>query len=135
MDSPELLEMIEGEGGVVVAEDLCTTSRYFWYDVEPDPDPLEALVRFENRRPLCACLHPAEARLAFVEELADRFEAEAVIHFTLKYCHPFLYEAPLHKRALEADGLPTAVLEVGHDRSGYGQLRTRIQAFLEMVSL
>ncbi len=62
-----------------------------------------------------------------------RFDAEAVINFNLKYCHPFLYDAPLFQTSLESRDIPVSVLEVGHDMSGHGQLRTRIQAFIEMV--
>ena len=31
--------------------------------------------------------------------------------------------------------LPISILDIGHDRSGYGQLRTRIQAFIEMFDI
>jgi benzoyl-CoA reductase subunit C len=135
LDNPALLRMIEEEGGVVVGEDLCNTTRTFWHSVEESPDlaPLEALWRFANGRPWCACMHPTEARFAYLLEVAKDLDADAVIYFNLKYCHPFLYEAPLDTKALEARGIPTHVLEVGPDMSGHGQLRTRIQAFIEML--
>lgn len=135
LDHPALLRMIEQEGGVVVGEDLCNTTRGFWQSVDEDPalPPLEALWRFGNERPWCACMHPTQARLDYLNALVDELAAEAVIYFNLKYCHPFLYEAPLFQRALEQRGLPVTVLEVGHDLSGHGQLRTRIQAFIEML--
>jgi benzoyl-CoA reductase subunit C len=135
IDDPALIQMVEDEGGVVVADDLCNSTRWFWHQVEEDGDPLEALYRFHNARPLCACMHPSEARLDYVLGLADEFEVDAAIYFNLKYCHPFLYEAPLLRKALEARDIPTTILEVGHDMSGHGQLRTRIQAFIEMVEL
>jgi benzoyl-CoA reductase subunit C len=136
LDHPALLEMIEEEGAQVVVEDLCNTTRGFWHLVDRDAgDPLEALYRHHDRRPYCACMHPTEARLEYVLDLAKTFRAEAVIDFNLKYCHPFLYEAPLLRKALEARGLRTNVLEIGHDLSGHGQLRTRIQAFVEMLEL
>jgi len=132
LDQRALIEMIEDQGGLVVADDLCTTSRYFWHLADEGGDP-KALAALLDRRCLCACMHPMEARLEHILSLATRFQAQGVVDFTLKYCHPFLYEAPLLKRTLEARGLPLTVLEVGHDMSGHGQLRTRIQAFLEMV--
>jgi len=135
LDHPALLRMIDEEGGVVVGEDLCNTMRTFWHPVEESLDlpPLEALWRFGNRRPWCACMHPTEARLEFLLELVKDLDAEAVIYLNLKYCHPFLYEAPLYRKALEERHIPTHILEVGHDMSGHGQLRTRIQAFIEML--
>lgn len=135
LDSPALLDMIEEEGGVVVAEDLCSSTRYFWHPVPDTDDQFEALYRQFDRRPVCACLHPIDARFDFLTELVDTFRAEAVVYLNLKYCHPFLYEAPLFKKRLEARGIPSIVLEVGHDLSGHGQLRTRLQAFIEMLTL
>ena len=133
MDDPALIRLVEEQGAVVVADDLCTTTKYFWHEVEQHEDCIEALYRFENRRPLCACTHPAEARLEYLLELIDEFAAEGVIYFNLKYCYPLAYEAPLFKQELEARDIATSILEVGHDMSGHGQLRTRIQAFVEML--
>ena len=135
LDHPALLRMIEEEGGQVVVEDLCNTTRSFWQQADEGGDPWEAIRRLHDARPLCACTHPPEARYQHLGELAKVFRFDAVIDFTLKYCHPFLYEAPLLKRALAEQGLRTNVLEIGHDLSGHGQLRTRIQAYLEMLEL
>jgi bcr-type benzoyl-CoA reductase subunit C len=135
LDSPALLDLIEEEGGVVVAEDLCTSARYFWHPVPAADDPLEALYRQFDNRPICACLHPIDARFELLEELIETFRVEAVVYLNIKYCHPFLYEAPIFKKRLEARGVPSIVLEVGHDLSGLGQLRTRLQAFIEMLTL
>jgi bcr-type benzoyl-CoA reductase subunit C len=135
IDHPALIRIVEEQGGVVVGDDLCTTSRMFARLVERQDDPMEALYRYFNGRPLCACLHPEEERLAYVAELAEELDAAAVINFNLKYCHPSLYEAPNLQKTLAARDIPSIALEVGHDLSGHGQLATRIQAFLEMVAL
>jgi benzoyl-CoA reductase subunit C len=135
IDSPTLIQMVEQEGGVVVADDLCTTSRYFWYQVDDDPDPMDALYKYGNKRPLCACMHPSEKRLEYLLDMVKEFHVDAVIYFNLKYCHPFLYEAPLFKKEFGARNIPVSILEVGHDMSGHGQLRTRVQAFIEMLEL
>lgn len=139
IDHPALLRLVEEVGGQVVTEDLCTTTRTFWHLVNPGggplPDPLEAIWAYMNQRPLCACIHPTDVRQDFVLELAEAFDVEAVVNFTLKYCHPFAYEAPLLKRALADREIPSTVLDVGHDLSGLGQLRTRLQAFVEMLEL
>ena len=133
MDNPELVRMVEGEGGVVVVDDLCNTTRKFWYEVDKEDDPLEAIYRFNNKRPLCACMNPPEVRFDYLMELIQDFKADAVIYFNLKYCHPFLYEAPLFRNKFQKQGIPTMFLETGHDLSGLGQLRTRVQAFIEML--
>ncbi len=135
IDHPALIRIVEEQGGTVVADDLCTTSRTFARLVESDADPLAALYRYFNERPLCACMHPEEARLEYLLGLVEEFDVAAVVNFNLKYCHPTLYEAPNLRKALQARNIPSIALEVGHDLSGHGQLATRIQAFLEMVAL
>jgi benzoyl-CoA reductase/2-hydroxyglutaryl-CoA dehydratase subunit BcrC/BadD/HgdB len=135
IDHPALIRIIEEQEGMVVADDLCSTSDYFWKPVEHDTDPLAALYRNLNQRPWCACMHPEEARLDHLLGLVEEFDVEAVVNFNLKYCHPSLYEAPNVQKELETRDIPSIALEVGHDLSGHGQLRTRIQAFLEMVAL
>lgn len=135
IDNPVLLRMVDDVGGIVAADDLCTTSRYFWGRVEKKSDPMDCLYRHLNTRPICACMHPIDNRINHILDLVEEFRIEAVIHFNLKYCHPFLYEAPLLKKELESRRVPVSILETGHDLSGLGQLRTRIQAFIEMVDL
>jgi len=135
VDHPAVIRMIEEEGGIVVAEDLCTTMKTFWHPVEEGGPSLESLVRAMNRRPLCACMHPFEARMDYILELVEEFRIDAVVNYTLKYCHSFLYEAPLVREALEKKDVPVTVLEIGHDMSGHGQLRTRVQAFIEMLDV
>ena len=133
IDNPALIQLVEDVGGVVVADDLCTTTKYFWYQVEKADDPMDALYKFNNERCLCACMHPTESRLEYLLELIEEFKVDGVIYFNLKYCHPFLYEAPLFRDKLQARGIPTIFLEAGHDLSGLGQLQTRVQAFIEML--
>ncbi len=136
LDDPTLVAMVEEEGGNVVIDDLCSTVKNFWYQVdESTADPMEAIYRYQNMRTVCACLHPFEDRYAYLEELIDAFDVEAVIYFNLKYCHPFLYEAPLFREHLKEREIEVTFLETGHDNSGLGQLRTRVQAFIEMIDL
>lgn len=133
IDNPALIRMVEESGGTVVADDLCSATRYFWYPVPEDSDPLRALARHTMEKPVCACMHPAEARLDYMTELIREYGVQGVIYFNLMYCDPFLYEGVLFKKKLEERGIPTIALEVEHTPSGIGQLKTRVQAFLEML--
>ena len=133
IDDPTLIRMVEEVGGLVVADDLCTTTKYFWHEIKKEKDPLDAIYKHNNERCLCACMHPQEARFDYLMELIREFSVDGVIYFNIKYCHPFLYEAPLFQERLEAEDIPATFLETGHDLSGIGQLRTRVQAFIEML--
>ncbi len=133
VDNPALITIIENEGGVVVADDLCNTMKNFWYEMDNNDDPIESIYQFNNMRPLCPCMNPPEIRFDYLMELVNTFNVDAVIYFNLKYCHPFMLESTDFQERFAKKGIPIITLETGHDLSGLGQLHTRIQAFLEML--
>lgn len=133
IDHPGLITMVEESGGVVVSDDLCTATRYFWYKVSEKGDAMAALARHTTEKPVCSCMHPAEARFEYMMELVREYNVQGVIYFNLMYCDPFLYEGVLFKKKFEDKGIPTIALETEHTPSGIGQLKTRVQAFLEMM--
>ena len=60
--------------------------------------------------------------------------ARGVISHVLKFCDPYLARLPTIRQALRDAGLPMLALERELNVSGEGQLKTRIQAFLEQIS-
>ena len=133
MDDAELLRVVEAVGGSVVADDLCTGSRYFWDLVDLDADPLRAITRRYLDKVPCPFMHQSEDRFKHVTDMAKRYDVEGAIIFVLKFCDPHLFDAPLLKEELESSGLPVLYLEWEHAISGIAQLRTRIEAFIEMI--
>ena len=132
IDSPGLIQLVEDMGGVVVADDLCSSTKYFWYQTKPNRDPMDAIVRFNLERPVCACMHPSEKRYDYLTELVREFNVDGIIYFLIKYCHSFTYESAIYKEKLKEEA-PMLALEVDHNLSGLGQWRTRVQAFIEML--
>jgi benzoyl-CoA reductase subunit C len=49
----EFIRLIESRGAQVVADDICTGSRYFWNDVVPAEDSLSAIAARYFDRPSC----------------------------------------------------------------------------------
>jgi benzoyl-CoA reductase subunit C len=74
IDNPTLIELVEEMGGVVVADDLCTSVKYFWYGTKPNEDPMDAIVRFNLERTVCACMHPSDDRYNYLQELVKEFK-------------------------------------------------------------
>lgn len=131
--SPEYFEIIEEMGATVVADDLCTGSRYFGDLVEESGDPIQSLsARYLNRVP-CPRMFGNEQRLSHIVDLMKRFDADAVILSPLKYCDPHLYSAPIIQDRLEKLGISVLRLDREYAPSSIGQLKTRVQAFLEML--
>ncbi|RJP21913.1 MAG: 2-hydroxyacyl-CoA dehydratase [Candidatus Abyssobacteria bacterium SURF_5] len=136
LHDPEILKVIEEAGAAIVGDDLCTGSRGFYDLVEPAQDPFEALARRYVGRIPCPSRLPVRRRLEYILEGMRESRAEALIFIIQKFCDPHLAEQPLLSGWLkEANGIPNMVIETEHRLGpGHGQLRTRIQSFLEMIS-
>jgi benzoyl-CoA reductase/2-hydroxyglutaryl-CoA dehydratase subunit BcrC/BadD/HgdB len=133
MDNPGVLEIIEGSGAVVVGDDLCTGTRQLWELVEAGPDPLTALSRYYLGRTPCPRMKEARRRFDHVFRLVDEFGADGVIFYTLKFCDPFLFDVPVLKARLAERGIPGLLLESDYSPGTLGRVRTRLQAFIEML--
>lgn len=134
MDSTRVLEFVEGQpGALVVADDLCTGSRYITGDVPTTGNPLAAIAgRYLSRVP-CPTKHPIEPRLAHMLEVAARARVQGVLVFLQKFCDPHEYDYPLIERKLREAELPVLLCDVDNDFSE-GQVLTRVQAFLELLA-
>lgn len=136
LDDPGYLQEIEEVGGVIVVDDLCCGSRYFWDPVEEGEeggDPWEALAYRYLYRSQCPRMHPAQKRLVHLQELAERFHVQGVIYQTLKFCGPHAGTYPVIKNAFDRMGIPILRLEREYIGSARGQLKTRVQALFESL--
>jgi bzd-type benzoyl-CoA reductase N subunit len=135
LHDPEILETIESAGATIVGDDLCTGSRSFHNLVEPGGNPIEALARRYTARTPCPSRLPVERRLEFILEGIRASRAESLIFVIQKFCDPHLAEQPLLSAELKKAGIPNMVIETEHRIGpGRGQIRTRVQGFLEMIS-
>lgn len=134
MDNTELVKLIESVGGNVVADDWCTGSRYFWNTIESADEPLKAIAkRYLDKIP-SSFMYQHEERFKHVAELAKQFQIDCAIMFVIKYCDTHMFDAPFLRDQLKDMGLPVLYLEWEHSLSGIAGLKTRIEAFIEMVS-
>jgi bzd-type benzoyl-CoA reductase N subunit len=133
MDNPLIIELIEQSGASVVSDDLCTGTRLFWQPVEPDCDYLTALSRHYLSRIPCPRMQDAHKRFDHVFQLADEFQIDGIVFYTLKFCDPFLYDLPVLKGELNARGIPSLILEGDYTPGTLGRVKTRIEAFIEML--
>ncbi|MBW2038685.1 MAG: 2-hydroxyacyl-CoA dehydratase [Deltaproteobacteria bacterium] len=132
LEGSSLIRLVEELGGEVVVSDLCTGGR-FLEEVPPFSDPLEALSKAYLNKPLCARMWDTERRIANIKAEISRTGAQALIYFALKFCDPYLYEVPALKVALQEVGIPVLFIEGEYTGRVSGGVRTRVQAFLEML--
>jgi len=133
-DDIPFIQMVESLGAVVVTDEHCTGTRYFWNEVELDGDIHLSLARRYVDRPACPSKDwPERTRIPHVLGLAEEFDAKGVILIQQKFCDPHELDIPALKKALEDSGIPTLTLEFDVTVP-LGQFRIRVEAFLEMFS-
>jgi benzoyl-CoA reductase subunit C len=135
MTNPEFVKSIEELGVIVVTDELCTSTRY-WSDLvvlEGAQSPLAAIAkRYLGNFP-CARMYPSTERFERIVKLAREAGVDGIISETIRYCVPYAHDIPLLSEVLKKEGIPLLTLDVEYGTSGSGQIRTRVQAFLEMV--
>ena len=65
--------------------------------------------------------------------VAAAYKADGVIHYGLQFCQPYLMESIPVEKALEEDGIPCLRIDTDYSMEDAGQLKTRIEAFIEQL--
>jgi len=142
VDDVAFIKLIEDSGAWVVADDLCPGAREFMSQVDVTPDPIAGLAERYLRKIKCGRTYREmegnyqeylEDRFGHMGRMIDDFGVDGVVLYIYKYCDPFGFEVPQIKSYIEAKGTPVLYLEDEYSMSTIGRLRTRIQAFLEMI--
>jgi len=131
---PDIYTIIEEAGGAVVGDDLCTGSRYFSGQIDEKADPVTAIAGRYRDRIVCPAKHRGLTdRADHLVRLVREKRAQGVIFFLLKFCDPHAFDYPYLKEALDREGIPGMLMEVEDRLPADGQLRTRFEAFVEMI--
>ena len=128
--------IIETSGGAVVCEEACTGTRYFEKLVDEDKQTLDEQFTALAERYMginCACFTPNEARIDDIVRLAKEYKVDGVIDVTLKFCCLYDTEGYTVEKALRERGIPVLGIETDYTDADAEQLKTRIQAFIEML--
>jgi bzd-type benzoyl-CoA reductase N subunit len=133
-DFPDVYAMIEQEGGAVVWDDLCMGTRTFAGEYAAKDDPVEAIAARYLDRIVCPAKHNGLTNRAdHLVRMVREHNACGVIILLMKFCDPHAFDYPYLKNALDREGIPNLLLEVEDQLPPEGQLRTRFDAFLEML--
>jgi benzoyl-CoA reductase subunit C len=136
LDDPAYLRVIEDQGGLVVTDSTCFGSRIMWKDVTEQPsDPLRALAQYyvADRHSCPRTFGDHERRAAFVRDMIRDFKVDGVIGERLAFCDQWGFAQYSIESDFKEDGIPYLSLEREYVLGGVGQLRTRVQAFLESL--
>ncbi len=136
LDDPAYVKVIEDQGGLVVTDSTCFGSRLMWIEVnENASDPVAALAQYYlTDRPSCPRMYGEhDNRTQYVIDMCREFNCDGVIGERLIFCDSWLVEHYMLGQDLKAAGIPMLKMDREYLTSGIGQLRTRVQAFLETM--
>lgn len=136
LDDPAWIRTIEEMGGLVVTDVTCFGTRLMWRDVDEDTgDPLAALARYYlSDRPSCPRLFGSqEARSQFAIRMFREFGCDGIVGEKMVFCDQWNVEHHLLGSDLKEAGIPFLSLERSYVTEGTGQLKTRVQAFIETM--
>lgn len=135
LDEPAFVDALESQGASVVADSLCFGMRPMQALVAREaPDPLEAICRRTFFQVPCArMIGNFPDRLQAMLDTVDERRVDGVVFQRLMFCDPWGGEAHNLRRRLKRHGIPLLVLEREYGLVHAGQVRTRIQAFMELI--
>lgn len=143
VDDTAFIKLIEDCGANVVINSTCIGTRDYYFDVDVTQDPWDSLADYYLKNLNCPRTYREwtegtyedylEARFGEIGTFIKEFKVDGVILYILKYCDPFGFEVPARIKHIKSLNIPVFYLEDEYLMASIGRLRTRIQAFLEML--
>ena len=138
-DNPNLLAAFEENNIAIAADDVAHESRAFRVDVPFNPDPIMALAEQFAAQDYDVLLYDPESsknrRGEFVANMVKENGAQGLVLFMQQFCDPEEMEYPYLKKALDDAGIPHIKLGIDQQMRDFGQARTAIQAFADVLSM
>ena len=134
----KLWEMFSGMDMDIVCDDLCISNRYYETTVgaEETGDREHLLNLIAKRyltKPACMRMAATGKKLKNLKQKVEENSVQGVIFISLKFCDTVLYSFPLIRKQLIDLKIPVLYLEIEYNNFSEGQVKTRMQAFLEMI--
>jgi benzoyl-CoA reductase/2-hydroxyglutaryl-CoA dehydratase subunit BcrC/BadD/HgdB len=128
-----VLESISELGGRIVADDFACCGRRL-YPRGTSDDPFRRMAeRIVYAPPDPTRGNSIQERLDHLLGLVRSNEAKGVIFYEVKFCEPELFDLPNLRKGLQEAHIPSLVVEVDINDPLSHQVRTRLEAFLEIL--
>ena len=116
-------------------EELSEGMRYYWQNIENRGDLVQSLATgyLRDRLPCAFMRNSARKRLDFALKLVKDFNVSGVIWYELLGCETYDSESYLFAQRMEEQDIPMLILESDYGKADIGQLRIRIEAFIEQI--
>lgn len=129
----EFLQILKEEKLAVVGDDLAHESRQFRGDVPEDGgDALYRLAKWwQNLEGCSLATDVTKKRGKMLIEMCDK--ADAVIVCMMKFCDPEEFDYPIYYKEFQDKGIKSILIEIDLEVSSFEQVKTRLQAFKDIL--
>ncbi len=129
-----LLDIVEDElGAAVVVEDHCAGLRPVYQTLVEEGDVFSSLANGYLDQAPCANRKPMSKAVDFSESLAREYDVDGVLYVYLKFCACYGLTKKDFIDRLQSNGLPVLDVSSDYSQSDHGQLKTRLEAFIEVL--
>ncbi len=141
IDDVDMVKLVEESGAYVAADRFCYGSLPGRNPIELNDteDVLTQICRAYMYRGQCPrYMNQAkiQERRQYVDQLATEYKADGIIYEQIKFCDPWAYERTVGSHVLREDyHYPVLSVDRPYSVGSSGQLRTRVQAFVESIEI
>jgi len=137
---PSLVEEATPQG-VLIADELCSGERLLYDPVGVDEWSMDDMFNAIGERYLmastCPCFTSAdgnEDRINWLLNKVKEWNIQGVIYYVVRGCMLYAMEYTRVKKVLDRINMPVYYLDTEYTREDVGQMKTRVEAFLEMLT-
>ena len=141
IDDVDFVKLVEETGAYVCADRFCYGSMPGRVPIELNDaeDALTQVCRHymtHSQCPRYMDMPKMLGRREYVNALAKEYNADGIIYEQIKFCDPWAYERMVGSHVLQHDfGYPVLSVDRPYTIAGSGQMRTRVQAFVESIEI
>lgn len=141
MDDPDFTALIEDSGALVVADRYCFGALPGREEIviDKDGDVLSQICLHYLKTSKCPRFmshQKVQERRDYIKHLVDEYHADGVMYEQIKFCEYWGYERALASHIMNNEyGIPTVAVDRQYTAAASGQLRTRVQAFVESLEI
>ena len=141
IDDVDFVKLVEETGAYVCADRFCYGSLPGRVPIELNDaeDALTQVCRHymtHSQCPRYMDMPKMLGRREYVNALAREYKADGIIYEQIKFCDPWAYERMVGSHVLQHDfGYPVLSVDRPYTIAGSGQMRTRVQAFVESIEI
>jgi bcr-type benzoyl-CoA reductase subunit C len=133
-DPLEIYKICDQIGADIVDDDFANG----WRTVSKNELKVENLVEgiaeyLFNPAPCCCIYNPDNDRHSYLINKVSECGADGVVFWYIKFCEPDAFDRPQLINRLKAEGIPATAIDLELSMSNFDAVRTRIQAFCEIL--